>query len=90
MELGAGLVHLQPIASGLFDALTDVGLDRLPPVIGSYEPQYRQPFGHDHVVVARGLWIDRPLDVVALQRELSRPVMLNSGLPRRQHLQRAS
>ena len=92
MELGARFVHLQPIPPGLFNPLPHIGFDRVPPVIGDHKPQHRQPFGHDHIVAARGLRIDRPLGIqrIALQRKLSRPLMLNRRLPRREHLRRVS
>jgi len=90
VELGSRRVQHQPFAPELFWAPFKFGLDRAPPVIGRHEPQHRPPFGNDDIVFARRLRIDRPLDVVALQRELSRPVMLNPRLPSRQHLQRGS
>lgn len=65
-----------------------LGLDRVASVLGRNEPQHELAVGLNVVVLARRLRLDQPLGVVviALERKLNRPTMMNAALPARVHL----
>lgn len=73
LVLGFGSVQLQSLAAGLFHPLADFGLDRAAP-LGRKRPQHQRAIGNNNIIniiVARRLRLDQPLDVVALERQLS-------------------